>query len=135
MRRGDLVKLVRVLGMLGSDHAGERDSAARAAHRLQQASGESWGQILQPAAAAGREPRVVTIRRVDPFHDPLQAAASRIRQLQAENARLEREVRRLKRLLDARRAPPRPGRAARTGRMDGGAGARYGSAEQPESAP
>ncbi len=41
-------KLAKLLGMLGSDHAGERDSAGLAAVRLMRQSGLSWQQILSP---------------------------------------------------------------------------------------
>ena len=35
----DCERLARLLGMLGSDHAGERDNAGRAAHRMVQQHG------------------------------------------------------------------------------------------------
>ncbi|HYE52007.1 MAG TPA: hypothetical protein VEB20_20600 [Azospirillaceae bacterium] len=105
MRRSQRIRLARVLGMLGSDHAGERASAALAADRLVKAAGTTWWQLLSPTAgAAGPVPR--DSRWVDAFHDPVAAANARMRQLRAENALLEAEVKRLKRLLDARRAPP-----------------------------
>jgi len=39
-------RLVKLLGLLGSDHAGERDAAGLAAHRLLQRLGLSWGDLL-----------------------------------------------------------------------------------------
>ncbi len=39
-------RLVKLLGLLGSDHAGERDAARLAAHRLVQRLGVSWGDLL-----------------------------------------------------------------------------------------
>jgi hypothetical protein len=39
-------RLARLLGMLGSDHAGERDNAARAAHRLVQRHGITWYDVV-----------------------------------------------------------------------------------------
>jgi hypothetical protein len=45
----DRVRLARVLGMLGSDHPGERDAAAMQAERLRKASGLDWYQILSPS--------------------------------------------------------------------------------------
>jgi hypothetical protein len=39
-------KLAKLLGMLGSDHAGERDAAALAVRRLIKQSGVTWSQIL-----------------------------------------------------------------------------------------
>ncbi|SRR5579883_3008542 len=104
MRQGDLVKLVRILGMLGSDHAGERASAALAAHRLVRASGESWAALLSPYKVP-RTPRGRVF--VDIFHDPVRAAASRMRQLRRENEDLRNEVKRLRQWLDARRATAR----------------------------
>ena len=42
----DRERLARLLGMLGSDHAGERDNAARAAHRLVQQHGITWYDVV-----------------------------------------------------------------------------------------
>jgi hypothetical protein len=39
-------RLAKLLGMLGSDHAGERDAAGLAAHRLVKASGVTWSSIV-----------------------------------------------------------------------------------------
>jgi hypothetical protein len=39
-------KLAKLLGMLGSEHRGERDAAGQAANRLVLKSGLSWAQIL-----------------------------------------------------------------------------------------
>ena len=51
----DRSKLARVLGMLGSPHAGERDAAALAADRLVRGRGLNWldvlGQHVPPPAA------------------------------------------------------------------------------------
>jgi hypothetical protein len=41
-----LRKLVGVLGMLGSNHAGERDAAARLANRLIRGAGLTWGELI-----------------------------------------------------------------------------------------
>ena len=46
MNKTERMKLVRILGMLGSEHDGERASAAMAAHRVIQAAGTSWAQLL-----------------------------------------------------------------------------------------
>jgi hypothetical protein len=109
MRYGDLVRMARILGMLGSDHEGERASAALAAHRLLKITGSSWVELLMP----GREPAGGNPRRrfVDILHDPLSAAESRIRQLRRENDELRAEVKRLKLWLDSRRPAPRDQRA------------------------
>jgi hypothetical protein len=42
----DRERLARLLGMLGSDHHGERDNAARAAHRLVQQHGITWFDVV-----------------------------------------------------------------------------------------
>jgi hypothetical protein len=42
----DRERLARLLGMLGSDHAGERDNAGRAAHRLVQQHGVTWHDVV-----------------------------------------------------------------------------------------
>lgn len=42
----DRDRLARLLGMLGSDHLGERDNAARAAHRLVQQHGITWFDVV-----------------------------------------------------------------------------------------
>jgi hypothetical protein len=42
----DRKRLARLLSMLGSGHAGERDNAARAAHRLVQQRGITWYDVV-----------------------------------------------------------------------------------------
>ena len=44
----DRTKLAKLLGMLGSAHAGERDAAACAAHRLVQQRGITWHDVVTP---------------------------------------------------------------------------------------
>jgi len=44
-------RLAKLLGLLGSDHAGERDAAALAAHRFIQSRGLTWQDVLEPEAA------------------------------------------------------------------------------------
>jgi hypothetical protein len=49
-------RLAKLLGLLGSDHQGERDNAGRAAHQLVQQHGLTWFDLLLPdndVAAAG----------------------------------------------------------------------------------
>jgi hypothetical protein len=41
-------KLTKILGLLGSDYAGERDAAVRAAHKLVRSLGLSWSDIIAP---------------------------------------------------------------------------------------
>lgn len=107
MSRGQLIKLTRILGMLGSDHEGERASAALAAHRFVKRAGVTWWDLLaprDPRAPSGRQPPSGVERRivVDPIMDLTRATESRLRQLQRENADLQAEIKRLKRLLSAR---------------------------------
>jgi hypothetical protein len=106
MRREDLVRLARILGLLGSDHMGERAAAGLAAHKLVQACGLTWWQLLAPRSAAPPD------AAGDPLQEPLNAAASRMRQLRGENERLARENRRLRQKLKEG-APQRPGATRR----------------------
>ena len=96
MPRRDLSKLIRVLGLLGSDQPGERASAALAAHRLVHSLGTTWSELLHAAAPAPQ----VLVRRVREYGvDPQEAAEARLRQLRSSNERLEKEVRNLRRRL------------------------------------
>jgi len=104
--RGELIRLSRILGMLGSAHEGERAAAAVAADRIIREMGTTWDVLLDPNRPSGEG--VVVRRWVDIFHDPAAAAESRMRQLRRENADLRKEVVRLRRLLDARNQRIRP---------------------------
>lgn len=44
-------RLCKMLGMLGSDHAGERDNAAVKANQIVRELGLTWSQLLRPKAA------------------------------------------------------------------------------------
>jgi hypothetical protein len=44
----DVTRLARVLGMLGSDHAGERDAAALMAEKIRRDAGVQWADLLVP---------------------------------------------------------------------------------------
>lgn len=101
--RGQWLKLVRILGMLGSDQPGERASAALAAHRLVRALGTDWATLLSPRTLNPMERRQARGPFRDAFHDPQAAARSRINQLSQDVQRLEAEVARLRRLLSDRR--------------------------------
>jgi hypothetical protein len=94
MDRRKLARLVRVLGLLGSDSDGERASAGLAADRLRAEMGASWAELLMPPGTAphGRSSYDV---------DERAAAEARMRQLKATNERLERQVRMLRRRLAA----------------------------------
>jgi hypothetical protein len=60
----DRERLARLLGMLGSDHAGERDNAARAAHRLVQQHGITWFDLVVMPPPPDMD---------DPYTDPIGA--------------------------------------------------------------
>jgi hypothetical protein len=52
-------RLVMVLGMLGSDHAGERDNAARLVVRMLKEAGLTWPQLLDGERVATEATRVL----------------------------------------------------------------------------
>ena len=54
----DADKLAKILGMLGSDHAGERDVAGRKACDLVQSLGLTWPDVIRP----GPPPRWLPVR-------------------------------------------------------------------------
>ena len=58
LAEADRTRLAQMLGLLGSDHAGERDAAGLAAHRLIRQRGLTWLDIIAPAPSthAGIEP-------------------------------------------------------------------------------
>jgi hypothetical protein len=64
-------RLAKLLGMLGSDHAGERDAAALAAHRLVTQPGLTWRQVMTPPAVEKPLPELgtwrATVRRLQAF--------------------------------------------------------------------
>ena len=102
MRANDAAKLARVLALLGSDHDGERASAALAAHRLMHRLGLTWDDVLMPKAEAD------PAQAVPPPPDLLSAAESRLRQCQRENDDLRRHISLLRRRLEASiQRPPR----------------------------
>ena len=56
-------KLAKVLALLGSDHAGERDAAALAAHRLVTQAGLTWQHVIKPPAIERALPELGTWRQ------------------------------------------------------------------------
>jgi hypothetical protein len=92
MQKRDLTRLVRILGLLSSDNAAERASAAKAAHDFIKKHDLDWNDLLV-AGASKRRTKEIGV-------DYLEAAQSRIRQLQSHNQRLEKQVQRLKDKLD-----------------------------------
>jgi hypothetical protein len=86
MRYSDLIKLNRILGMLGSDHAGERAAGALAADRLVKSMDTSWWGLIgtdpEPRGSASQN-AIVTPHELGVDH--ARAAESRTRQLRTEN--------------------------------------------------
>ncbi len=105
MRATDAAKLARILGLLGSDQAGERAAAAEAAHRMVSRLGLRWEDILAPPP---KVPRLVP--SPSPSHDALDAAQSRLRQSMRENADLRRRITQLQRRIEVlhQQMPPPP---------------------------
>jgi hypothetical protein len=50
-------KLVKVLGMLGSDHDGEIAAAGRRAHSMLKAMGLTWSDVIKPASPKSEQPQ------------------------------------------------------------------------------
>jgi len=50
-------KLAAILELVGSDKPGERQAAAEAAHRMIQAAGLRWDEILAPSGGSPPPPR------------------------------------------------------------------------------
>ncbi len=63
LAKADRVKLTKLLSMFSSDHAGERDAAALAAHRLIRQRGLSWQQVIEPGTATAALPELRTWRQ------------------------------------------------------------------------
>ena len=58
----DRTRLVKLLGLLGLDHLGERDAAGLAAQRLLKQRGISWAEVLIPQPVERRLPEMGTWR-------------------------------------------------------------------------
>lgn len=65
----DRNRLAKVLGLLGSDHPGERDAAALAAMRLVRDAGLTWTDILVPVSLD--RPRSLPAAASDEWQDDL----------------------------------------------------------------
>ncbi len=92
MTPDDRKKLIRILGLLGSDQPGERASAALKAHQMVESSDTDWSELLAPAPVS----RVVVRRVREPDSDYRAAAESRIRQLKSTTELQERQIRSLR---------------------------------------
>ncbi len=97
INKKDLHKLDRILGLLGSEHAGERASAALAADTLLRKHKLSWHDILSGGLVQGP-----VRREVDPTL--LEAAQSRLRQARGHVEALERQLALLKNQLQSARS-------------------------------
>jgi hypothetical protein len=98
LKEGDRTKLIRILGMLGSNHPGERAAAALAAHRLVQSKRTNWSDLLR--LSGGGDTGGVIVRTVYEWGiDHAKAAEARMRQIRAENEQLHREVSQLRNRL------------------------------------
>jgi hypothetical protein len=62
LAQADRVRLAKLLSMLGSDHAGERDNAGLAASRLIRQREITWEQVLDPPPVERRLPEYGTWR-------------------------------------------------------------------------
>jgi hypothetical protein len=98
------VRLDRILGLLSSDHAGERASAAQAAVALIKKHNLTWWDVLEGRALSAKA--AAAVRKSDIGIDYLKAAESRIRQLRAHNDMLEKQISRLKAKLEAASTEP-----------------------------
>ena len=85
--------------MLSSEHTGERASAAKAADAFIKKHKLSWLDVIEGRAASTKGKPAVRRLEVNGV-DYLAAAESRLRQLQAHNMRLERQIRLLKEKLE-----------------------------------
>jgi hypothetical protein len=59
----DRTRLVKLLGMCGSEHAGERAAAAAAADRLLRERGLTWADALNPPPVERKLPELGTWRQ------------------------------------------------------------------------
>jgi hypothetical protein len=89
-----VAKLDHILGLLGSEHAGERATAALKADAFLKKHKLSWRDLIEGRIVQGP-------RRSEVGIDYLEAAESRLRQMKAHNEALEKQVSRLKAQLEA----------------------------------
>jgi hypothetical protein len=104
MTKAELIKLNRILGMLGSDHDGERAAAGIAATNFLKARNLSWWTVIggdRRAAAPAPGKGEMAMRSYEIGIDHGRAAQSRVRQLQADRDALELENKRLRARLAA----------------------------------
>jgi hypothetical protein len=86
----------KVLGMLGSSHAGERAAAALKATAMLKAAGKTWGDVGVGVAPAVLAQRYADQTLVDLYRRFLDDERARTTDMAKEIGRLKREVNRLK---------------------------------------
>src|ERR1051325_3531443 len=62
----DFDRLVKLLGMLGSEYPGERAAAAQKASKLIAAAGLTWAELIRPKAALARAPTHNELDHIEP---------------------------------------------------------------------
>jgi hypothetical protein len=72
----DRERLIRLLGMTGSDHDGEVSNAARLADRLVRSKGLRWGDVIPPSLPSPHTHRAISAGAVP------NASATLLRRLQ-----------------------------------------------------
>ena len=111
----DRDRLVKLCGMFGSDHPGERANAAAAADKLIRAAGMRWADIIAPALSAPPRRSVNTLAdaiRLLRRHDDHLTAWERdfVRSVSAQNRLSAKQVGVIQRLVQ--KAQRAAGRAA-----------------------
>lgn len=101
MTKAELIKLNRILGMLGSEHDGERAAAAQAASKFIRDRNLTWWALIGGERIEKPRRGPVVRRSQEIGIDHHGAAQSRIRQLQADRDALEAENKRLRARLSA----------------------------------
>jgi hypothetical protein len=97
----DLALLFLILGMLGSNHPGERASAALAGHRQVKAMGTAWSDLFR-SRRAPRSGDVILRTFYENRIDHVRAAEARMRQLRSKIEGWPKENTKLKTRLAVR---------------------------------
>jgi hypothetical protein len=85
-------KLVKICGLLGSDHEGERASAAAKADALVRSHGLTWADVISPPITPGAS-RIRAWRADDPhWRDLLAFCASRMTSLNSRECEFLRSI-------------------------------------------
>jgi hypothetical protein len=84
-------RLSKILGLLGSDHAGERDAAARAAHKLVRGLGLTWADVIASPPVPDHAPRIRSWH-ADDWRDLLAFCASHMGVLNSRECEFLRSI-------------------------------------------